>query len=453
MAQTGIYWSDASSHELVGLNVHWDDIGAGTTASTVYVDFYAQSVAWGFADNQTINFGGSIGGAWNFTMSTPSGSTTAVFLGTYTVGSYSTSYGGGPSFTFSTSITGNYVGTGPSLSIGWTMPARPASAPNAPGTPAATSITTSSSYLSWSASGTNGTAVTAYQLQVATDSGFTSVVSETNTNDTGRTIGSLSTYTTYYVRVRSNSAVGYSGWSTTYSFMTAAAVPDAPTNLHETSLAYSSVNMAWVASVTHGAAVTAYQLQISTVSNFASITSDTEANDLSRTVGSLSHTTTYYARTRANSSVGYSGWSTTDTFVTLATVPGAPTSAAAATITQGTASISWVTPADNGGSSITQYHIQQAENSGFTTNLTDLYTASLSYALSSLMPLRGYYIRVAATNAIGSGAWSTTLSFTTLAGAQVKVSGVWQPAKVWVKTSGTWQETKVWKNISGTWKR
>lgn len=357
MASTGTYWSGESSHMKVGLVVRWNDIGAGTTSSTVYVDFYVQSQAWGFNDAQTINFSGSLGGSWNYTMSSGSGATVTLFVGTYTVGTYSTSYSGGPSFTFGAYLTGVYAGTGPSISIGWTLPARPASAPNSPGIPAASDITSSGATLTWTASGTNGSSVTAYQLQVATDSGYSNIVS------------------------------------------------------------------------------------------------DSSANNTSRSVASLAHATTHYVRVRANSSAGYSGWSSSGSFTTLAVAPDPPTGLIFTNITQSSTTLSWTAPADNGGSAVTQYHIQRAENPTFSTNPVDYYTSGTTYNLTDLMPLRGYYLRVAATNSIGTGSWSSTASFTSSAAAHVKVSGTWQPVKVWVKASGTWYETKVWKKVSGSWIR
>lgn len=60
-----------------------------------------------------------------------------------------------------------------------------------------------------------------YQIQVATDSGFSSIVIDENVESTGFVpVDDLATGTDYFWRVRSNNACGDGGWSDTFTFRT-----------------------------------------------------------------------------------------------------------------------------------------------------------------------------------------------------------------------------------------
>jgi hypothetical protein len=61
---------------------------------------------------------------------------------------------------------------------------------------------------------------TSYEIQVATDSGFTNIVDDVLTPSTSQLISGLSTGTPYYWRVKSINAVGGSNWSEAWSIWT-----------------------------------------------------------------------------------------------------------------------------------------------------------------------------------------------------------------------------------------
>lgn len=110
---------------------------------------------------------------------------------------------------------------------------------------------------------------------------------------------------------------------------------------------------------------------------------------------------------------GYpTGTTTTDP---SATAPAQVTNVTATAASSTAISVSWSAPA-NGGSAITRYNVDYATNSAFTSSTTASSTAT-TLTLTGLTPATAYYIRVAAVNAVGTGAWSATASATTLASA------------------------------------
>lgn len=396
----------------VGLNVRWDDISASTTQSHVYVDFYAQSDAWGFNDSQTIVFSGSLGGSWNYTMVSASGATVTKFLGTYDIGTQATSYSGGPSWTFAATLTGVYAGTGPSISYGFTLPARPASVPSTPSAPTVSSIASTTATVSWSAPSSNGASIDYYQVQVDDSSSFSSPNISATDSASPYAASGLTRATTYYARIRAHNSVGWGAYSSARSFVTSATVPGAPTGLAVSSITATTGSVAWTApSDTGGASITSYTIQVDDSSGFGTPIISTSDTASPYAMAGLAHTTTYYIRIRANNSVGSGSWSSTASFATTATVPGQPTGLTVTGVTDTGANLAWTAPADNGGAAISLYQIQVDETSAFSTPLVDTTDTASPYAITGLSAATTYYVRIRATNSLGYGAWSTTTSF------------------------------------------
>jgi hypothetical protein len=90
------------------------------------------------------------------------------------------------------------------------------SSPTAAGTPTVTSTNTTSLAWSWSAA-TDNVAVTGYRYDLATDSGFSSLVvtNQDNGNSTTATTSGLNSATQYWIRVRAYDAAGNTGSNST----------------------------------------------------------------------------------------------------------------------------------------------------------------------------------------------------------------------------------------------
>jgi hypothetical protein len=118
-------------------------------------------------------------------------------------------------------------------------------------------------------------------------------------------------------------------------------------------------------------------------------------------------------------------------------------------VTESSAVVTWDPPANN-GSPITSYDVGYA-----TTDVdpTTIVAATSPKTVTGLVPSTTYYIRVRATNVVGSSAWSTATVITTLAAANVRVSGVWVNAIPWVTVSGVPKQAVPWVKVSGVWEK
>ncbi len=96
------------------------------------------------------------------------------------------------------------------------------------------------------------------------------------------------------------------------------------------------------------------------------------------------------------------------------TLPAAP-SGLSATAGNAQVTLSWVAP-NNGGTAITGYKIEKADDSGFTTGLTSTTQTGTSYVWTGLTNGNTYYFRVAAINAVATAA-STTSKYSGTASA------------------------------------
>lgn len=374
MAQTGIQWGAVAGHLRIGVNVRWDDIGPATTQSHVYADFYYQTQAWGYDDDQTLNFSGSLGGSWNYHCSSAFGATVTTLIGTYDIGVQGTSYSGGPSWTFAAAVSGSVDGN-PSVSVGFTLPARPASPPDAPSTPSAYAITSSSMTWTWSIPATHGAGITSYRLQVATDAGFAGLVFNADVGGTTNVTG-LSPNTTYYARVYANSAAGNSGWSGTGVAATLPVVPPAPSGATLTRNSDTSFTTTWTNNPSTGGPYANVVVQRSadggawaTVATLAGTTAS-----FTDTTTSANHSYAY--RVYATNSAGSSGFSTT---ATLVTTPAAPSSVTAVRGTGATVNLTWV----NNSVPAYQTEVYEADGVGGWTLQTTLAAGTTAWTDAS----------------------------------------------------------------------
>lgn len=248
-----------------------------------------------------------------------------------------------------------------------------------------------------------------YQVQVDNDPDFSSPELDINIDTNPYTTSSLSDGT-YYWRVRGNDSVGNSGpWSTEWSFTIDTIGAAAPSLTSPTDGALLTVN---TPQLTWGtvAGANAYQVQVDDASSFNSL-------NFEYTTPSTTHATTtlvdgtYYWRVRSDDTVGNWGdWSDVWSFTIDTTAPGIPTlssPANGASVGYSTPLLEW-----NAVGDATEYQVQVAGTSAFTTPAFNQTTAGLSFDVPVPLGDGMYYWRVSARDEAGNwGSWSDVWDF------------------------------------------
>jgi hypothetical protein len=260
--------------------------------------------------------------------------------------------------------------------------------------------------LSWNSS--NGAAT--YGVQISTSVTFaTQLANWSGLSSLSQSISGISNNTTIYWRVNAAGTGGTSAWSTTWSFITIPQIASAPllsAPANGASGQATALTLSWNAAT---GTVTSYAVQVSTNASFATTVFAQTGTGLTAAAGGLAFGgITYFWRVGAVNVAGTS-WSNSWSFMTTA-VPAIPTLVSpinASTFTNGQqVTLTWA-----GIPSAVFYTVQVSTVSGFGS-----VTASQSVLTPSFQftPARGVvnYWRVSATNAAGTGAWSTIWTLT-----------------------------------------
>ncbi|MBL7851126.1 MAG: fibronectin type III domain-containing protein [Cyclobacteriaceae bacterium] len=271
--------------------------------------------------------------------------------------------------------------------------------PVTPTATAATGVQVFSFTANWNAAA----GAVSYLLDVATDGSFVNLVAGyggLSVTGTSQSVTGLNPSTTYYYRLRSINVVGtQSGYSNSISVATPSFVPVA-------SAATSITTSSFLASWNPIPGATGYLLYVSTNASFSPCISGyngTAETTTSRTVGGLQPNATYYYRVKATAGAQTSAESNT---VSILTLPSAPTSLSASSITSSSFLASWAPDV-----SVT-YRLDVSSDSQFGTLISgynNLTISANSHTVTGLNLKTTYYFRVRAVNASGTSANSTAL--------------------------------------------
>ncbi|NBC15871.1 MAG: T9SS type A sorting domain-containing protein [Bacteroidetes bacterium] len=255
---------------------------------------------------------------------------------------------------------------------------------------------------------------TAYQLQVATDAGFNSVVRSETVAATSQTVSGLDEATTYYWRVRGANAEGEGPWSATRDFSTTEGAPGAvalSSPQDGASIEGEQVTFQWQSL----ASASSYRLQVGLDPAFDTIAFDEVGlTGTTRTLSPFEVGTTYYWRVRGANASGDGPWSSARSFTTRPALPGMITLDAPddrADDQPQTVLLRWQADAN-----ATAYQVQVSLRANFSDIIVD--EAGLTATEQEVGPLATgttHYWRVRGVNAAGEGPWSPTRRFTTAA--------------------------------------
>ena len=244
-----------------------------------------------------------------------------------------------------------------------------------------------------------------YNITYGTGTGGSSATI-TGVNTTSYTLTGLTGSVAYSISISAVNDTG-TGNATTISVTPNSAAPDPPTSLAGSAGSNGTIPLTWSAPANNnGAAVTGY---VVTYISDSGTTATQNASSESTTLSGLTGTVSYTISVAAVNTAGTSTSSSTIT-VTALTPPYPPTNLSATT-GDGTISITYTAPSNNGGSAVTGYRItyQDTTVSGGTQSVT---TASTSYTIQNLLGGDVYSIAVAAVSTLGTGSSCSPITST-----------------------------------------
>ena len=319
----------------------------------------------------------------------------------------------------STTITGLTNGTaysftvralntvGSSAESAASTPVTPMTVPDAP-----TAVTAiqgdASATVSWAApANTGGSPITSYTVTPSAGSTALTPVTVSGTPpSTTLDVTGLTNGTTYTFTVRATNAAGDSALSEGSAPVTPAAptAPAAPLDV-TAAPASTSATVSWTAPSDGGSAITKYTItpysgSTAVTSRAVTVTGGPPAT--TATVTGLTNGTPYNFRVTATNAIG-TGPAGTSAAVTPAGVPSAPGSVVASP-GDTSASVSWSAPSNN-GSPITGYIVTPYIG---TVAQAPVNAAASPVTINGLTNGTAYTFRVAAVNAVGTGATTTS---------------------------------------------
>ena len=265
-----------------------------------------------------------------------------------------------------------------------------------------------------------GREITRYELQYFEEQGIDCAAASSASKYAAlRTFaGSVSSYThtglkpshAYCYRLRAGTAALWSAWAT-YEVTTEQAGTPSAGSLTVRANGATEIHVSWTRPNDGGSSITGYELEWSEESSpynwFWVDRNQLPASATSYTDEGLAPGTQRHYRLRAHNANGPGQWSPVRSASTDASGPGVPTGlTATAHATSQQIDLTWVAPADTGGSPITAYWLERSrDGSAPWQRLTSRNGTSWSDT-RDLYPGMTRYYRVAAVNRSGAGIWS-----------------------------------------------
>ena len=277
---------------------------------------------------------------------------------------------------------------------------------------AATAAGASQINVSWSGNAANAN-LNGYTVAKATNSGFSNATyhfvygpNATSYSSTGLTAG-----TTYYFKVKAEgtSDAYDSPFTAGVSATTSNGAPNPPSNLSATAISSTRIDLTWTDNSTDE---TGFELKRATDSAFTqNVIWIGGINGTSYSDASLTGSTTYYYKVRAQGAVQDSVYSNAVSATTPASsIPLPPSNLTGTAVSTSRINLSWTDNSNNE----TGFELKRATDSGFTQNVVWIGNIQgTSYGNVGLNAATTYYYKVRAEGAGGKSTYSNTVSVTT----------------------------------------
>lgn len=330
---------------------------------------------------------------------------------------------------------------------------------NVPGTPGPVTVSnvtaTTADITCVNPASNGGASISGREIQISTVEDFSTVAfthfsAPLLYNKTG-----LTRNTQYYVRHRTQNAVGYSGPSPVTSFHTLGTPPTAPTGYVVTNIAATSASVS-LGSIADNGGATPSQARVkvsTTASDIGLVDTVTTTSWSPVQLTDLTKGSTYYVAQAAFNTAVNGGWGPYGAWVPFTTrsdVPNAPVLSLDSTVGD-TATLSWTAPSDLSGSIIYSYTLRVSDDPGQIVNVRNFSTAAgiLTRIVDALAEGKTYYATVWTETDKGTGSRSETLSFQLAGGGSssglwLDVAGVPKFCEVWLDVAGVPKLCEVW---------
>lgn len=235
-------------------------------------------------------------------------------------------------------------------------------------------------------------------------------------------------------------------------------VPSTPSGLKLSNVTSNSLTLTWNASKS----ATSYYVDMWNNTAGTGTATRTEVSGTTTDITSLTPGSGYRFRVTGLNSAGTGGSSSAVT-VTLTSAASSPSSPTFKNVSARSLTVNWTKPSNLGGATLTGYRVTRYDGpdmSGASTD-TDTSGTGTSLDVTGLSPGATYTFTVIAKNTSsdngGLSSPSAPSTVTLLAGAWVRMDGVWQIAIPYVRHGGVWQLAtpfvRTTKDTLVTWKQ
>jgi len=264
--------------------------------------------------------------------------------------------------------------------------------------------------LSWAApAAAPGLLVTGYRVERSTDDGLTwSTPIDTTGGATALAVTGLVNGTPYRFRVAAHDAGGTGPFSAPSTAVTPAAVPSAPA-APGAEAGDGTATVTWTAPAANGSAISGYRLEASGDDGVTWAAVSMPAGTVtSYLVTGLANGTAYRFRVAADNGVGGGPFSAPSTAVTPQGAPGSSVGITA-TAGNGTVTLAWTAPGDDGGSPVVDYRLEMSLDGGKVwAAVSRAPSAATGQVVAGLANGMAYVFRVAAVNGVGTGPFAVS---------------------------------------------